>query len=57
MHVIYRKYLNDTAPPEVKGVIPSNVKAIKYVADKNREEKGAGGWYHWTSVETKVIKV
>lgn len=57
MHVIYRKYLNDSAPPVVMGVITSNVKAIKYVKDRNKEEKVAGGWWEWTSVETKAIKV
>lgn len=57
MHIIYRKYLNDSAPPKVQGVITSNKKAIKYVEAKNKEEQRDGGWWEWSSQETKAIIV
>lgn len=57
MHVVYRRYKADHHEPILMGVITSNVKAIKYVEDRNKEEKADGGWWEWTSVETKAIKV
>lgn len=57
MHIIYRQVKADNHSPEIKGTIASNVKAIKYVAEKNKEEQAAGGWYHWYGVEVKRIKV
>lgn len=57
MHVVYRRYKADHHEPILIGVITSNVKAIKYVEDRNKEEKADGGWWEWTSVETKAIKV
>lgn len=59
MHIVYRQYLQDPTPKgkQTMGVITSNVKARKYVNAKNVEEKANGGWYEWSSEETKAIIV